>query len=245
MNLGLIGHELGHQPAQPDRLPCEIDAAAVSLVENQVDDGQDRIQPIREEMISRNRERNRGRLDLRLGTREPPLHRLFRDDEGACDLLGRQPAERAQRERDLRLERKRGMAAGEDQLEALVLNHRLVIVHFVLSNLPSVEPAGLVGQCALPADPVDRTVASRHDQPATWIRRDPVARPPFRGSRERLLGGVLGEVKVAKEADQRSQHPAPLLTEYLLDQLYSSTTGRSSIAPPIRAAGIRAASPSA
>jgi hypothetical protein len=36
------------------------------------------------------------------------------------------PPERPQRERNLRLERQRGMTAGEDQLEPLVLDHRLV-----------------------------------------------------------------------------------------------------------------------
>ena len=69
-----------------------------------------------------------------------------------------------------------------------------------------------------------------------------VARPALRGDRERLLRGLLGEVEVAEEADQRSEDASPLLAEGLLEDRYHSTIGRTSIAPPMLAAGIRAAS---
>ena len=58
-----------------------------------------------------------------------------------------------------------------------------------------------------------------------------VAWPALRRDRERLLGGFLGEVEVAEEADQRSEDAAPLIPEDPLDQ--RSTTGRTSIAPPM------------
>ena len=45
----------------------------------------------------------------------------------------------------------------------------------------------------------------------------PVRRPALNGDREGLLGGVLGEVEVAEEADQPSQDPAPLLADDLLE----------------------------
>src|SRR6185312_13961412 len=99
---------------------------------------------------------------------------------------------------------------------------------------------GAGGQGALPADPVDRAVARRHDQPGGGIRRLALARPALGGDRERLLGGLLGEIDVAEVADQRGEHPAPLLAEQLLDQ--RATSGRTSTAPPSRAAGMRAAS---
>ncbi len=69
-----------------------------------------------------------------------------------------------------------------------------------------------------------------------------VARPALRGDREGLLRGFLGEVEVAEEADQGSEDTAPLVAEGLLEDRYHSTIGRTSIAPPMRAAGIRAAS---
>ena len=69
-----------------------------------------------------------------------------------------------------------------------------------------------------------------------------VARPAFRGDREGLLRGFLGEVEVAEEADQGREHVAPVVAERLLEVRYHSTSGRTSIAPPMLAAGIRAAS---
>ena len=70
-----------------------------------------------------------------------------------------------------------------------------------------------------------------------------VARPALGGDRERLLRGFLGEVEVAEEADQGGEDAAPLVAEDLLEGVrYHSTIGRTSIAPPRRAAGIRAAS---
>jgi hypothetical protein len=70
-------------------------------------------------------------------------------------------------------------------------------------------------------------------------------RPALGGNRERLLRGLLGEIEVAEEADQVGQNAAPLLAEDLLEQRYRSTKGRTSTAPPSRAAGIRAAISSA
>jgi hypothetical protein len=81
------------------------------------------------------------------------------------------------------------------------------------------------------------------DQPGAGIRWTPFARPALGGDRERLLGGLLGEVDVAEEADQGGEDPSPLVLEDALDQ--RSTTGRTSMAPPILAAGIRAATSSA
>ena len=52
------------------------------------------------------------------------------------------------------------------------------------------------------ADPVDRPVASRRDEPCDRVGGRAVARPALGGDRERLLGGLLGKLKVAEEADQ-------------------------------------------
>jgi hypothetical protein len=93
---------------------------------------------------------------------------------------------------------------------------------------------------AFPANAVDRAVARGHHQPRRGVGGRSIARPSLGCERERLLDGLLGEIEVAEEADQRGQDPPPLLAEDLLDQ--RSTTGRTSIAPPIRAAGMRAAS---
>jgi hypothetical protein len=50
------------------------------------------------------------------------------------------------------------------------------------------------------------------------VLRRPVTGPPFGRDRKCLLGGLLGKVDVAEEADQRREDPAPLALEDLLDQ---------------------------
>jgi hypothetical protein len=65
------------------------------------------------------------------------LHRLLGDQERPRDLLCRQRSGRPQRERNLRLEAQRRMAAGEDQLEPLVLDHHVVSSSIVASGTAS------------------------------------------------------------------------------------------------------------
>ena len=104
VHLGLVRHQLGERRAEPERLGRQVDAAAVALVEDQVDDREHRCQPLRQQVAGRDAERDARILDLPLRPREPPLHRLLGNEERARDLLGAQPAERAQGQRDLRLE---------------------------------------------------------------------------------------------------------------------------------------------
>jgi hypothetical protein len=73
------------------------------------------------------------------------------------------------------------------------------------------------------------------------VIRSPIAGPALGRDREGVLGGFLGEVEVAEEADQAREDAAPLVAEDVLEAQYS-TTGRTSTAPPIRAAGMREAS---
>ena len=139
------------------------------------------------------------------------------DEEGAGDLLRLEAAQRPQRERDLGIERERRMAAREDELEPLVRDRRLV--HFVLPGPRRVEQAGLRREGAIAADTVDRAVARGGQEPGAWVGGRPLAGPALGGDRERLLGGFLGEVEVAEEADQAGEDAAPLITEDLLEDL--------------------------
>jgi hypothetical protein len=154
-------------------------------------------------------------------------HCRFGDEERPSDLGCRQPTEHAQRQRDLRVDRERGVAAGEDEGKPLVGNRAHVVL--LLYQLDGGEPLER-RPLRLAAQPVDRAVAGGGDDPGAGIRRDAVAGPALRGDRERLLDGVLGEVEVAEPADQDRDRTPELLPEGLL---YSSqtTTGRTSIDP--------------
>ena len=66
--------------------------------------------------------------NLPLRPHQPLRHRRRRDEERARDLVGVEPAERAERQRDLRVERQRRVAAGEDQAKAIVRDLAGVVV---------------------------------------------------------------------------------------------------------------------
>jgi hypothetical protein len=123
------------------------------------------------------------------------------------------------------------MATGEDQLEPFVFDHG--VVDLVFGGLGQLEQMRLGGERALAADPVDRPVARGGVQPAARVGRNPFGRPALRGDRERVLGGILGEVEVAEEADQVGDDTPPLVAEDRLDrQLTCPTIGRTSTEPP-------------
>ena len=223
VHLGLVGHQLGERPPEPERLGRQVAAAGVALVEDQVDDREHGGEAIGQQVVGRHPERDPGGLDLALRPHQPLRHRRLGDQEGAGDLAGGQAAERPQGQRDLRVGGERRMAAGEDELEPLVGEGRLV--HDVLRRLGHLEQVGLRGQRAVAADAIDGPVARRRHQPGAGAGGDSVARPALRGDREGLLRGLLGEVEVAEEADQRGEDAPPLVAEGPLED--RSTTPRS------------------
>ena len=79
------------------------------------------------------------------------------------------------------------------------------------------ELHGFLGERAIAADPVDRTVAGGGNQPRPRVLGRPVARPPLHRDRERLLRGFLGEIEVAEEADQGGDDAAPFVAEDVLE----------------------------
>ena len=108
------------------------------------------------------------------------------------------------------------MAAGEDQLQPLVGKGRLL--HLVLHCLGHLQQTGLLREHAVAAQAVDRAVAGGDRQPGARVGRRAVPWPALGSGRERVLGGLLGEVEVAEEADQVGEDATPLLAEDLLEQ---------------------------
>jgi hypothetical protein len=101
VHLGLVGHQLGERAPEPDRLGREVSAAAVPLVEDQVDDSEHRGEAVGEQMSRRHAKGNPGGLDLSLRADESLGHGRLGDEEGAGDLLRLEAAQRPQCERDL------------------------------------------------------------------------------------------------------------------------------------------------
>ena len=262
-DLALVGHQGEQDPAQPDRLRREVDATPVALVEDQVDHGQHHREAVGQQVVRRDPERDRGPGDLLLGPGEPALHRLRRDQEGRRDLVGRQPAHGAQRQRDLCVLGERRMTAREEQLEPLVgdgvaaqLSFQLVVhgrhlIWSVEQRELRLEPsaggaAGRPPRCAPygPASPPGCPARRREASAPPHGRTPPGRRPrPGRsrgGGRPARRGpGPTPRRKTRARAGSGSRSMAGS------GQCGGKTSGRTSTAPPIRAAGTRPAISSA
>jgi hypothetical protein len=133
----LVGHQRGEHPPEPDRLVGQIVPAAVALVEDEVDHLQHHPDALGQHMVRWHPEGNARHLDLGLRPGQAPLHGSWRDQERLRDLIGGHATQRPQGECDLRVDRERGMAAHEDQLEPFVRNRGLD--HVGLLNLRHLE----------------------------------------------------------------------------------------------------------
>ena len=128
-DLWLVRHQAGEEPAEPDRLGREIlpgEPAArgrrVALVEDQVNHREDRRDSVGQVGPGGYAVGDPRVPDLAFRPDQPLSHRRLGDEERAGDLRGAQAAEQPERQRDLRLPRERGVAAGEDQPQPVILH---------------------------------------------------------------------------------------------------------------------------
>jgi len=111
------------------------------------------------------------------------------------------------------------VAAGEDQAQHVVAEGIFLLLRRY--DLPrdlglGLEVPALRPEQDLPAQAIDRLVASDIDQPGARARRHACGRPLLEGRRERLLQGVLGELEIADKADQRREDATRLVPEHML-----------------------------
>ena len=159
--------------------------------------------------------------DLALGADDPLAHGGLRDEERAGYLGGGQAADRPQRERDLRRLVKRGVTAGEDQPEPVIVEHAFLThrgMFLVVQADQLTEPGGSVRHRTVPAEPVDRPSPGRDGDPGTGVARDAVPGPGGERGLECVLHRVLGQLEVADLPDQGRQDGRALVAEDALDR---------------------------
>jgi len=107
VDLGLVRHELGEDPAEPERVlaqrrphPVIARARGVALVEHEVEHLEHRGQPLGEIGAARDLVRDAGLGERPLGPDDPLRHGRLGDQERPGDLRGGQPAEQPEGERD-------------------------------------------------------------------------------------------------------------------------------------------------
>ena len=104
------------------------------------------------------------------------------------------------------------MAAGEDQAQDVV-THGSLLGRFAAAFHQQHSLCVPVLAGGLAAEPVDRTVASRCDDPAGRARRQTDRRPSLGSDGESVLDRLLRKVDVAKSPDQDSHGAAVLLAK--------------------------------
>ena len=182
----------------------------VALVEHEIDHAQHGVEPLGQLGPRRHLIRNARVADLCLRADDALRQRGRRREKRLRDLLRRQTADLAQRERHLRIGRQGRVAAREDEAQPIVFDALFVRprrgvddgdVRFVADVVERVETLA-------PAHAVDRLEASGRHQPRARIGGHAVARPLLQRRPEGVVQRFLGDVEVAQQADQRGEHAA-------------------------------------
>ena len=223
--LGFVRHQRHDEAGQADRLVTQVRSnelaggRGVSLVEDQVQDGEHARQAFGQELGGRDTVGDRRLPDLALGPNEALGHRRLRDEEGTGDLAGREAAEGLQRQRNSRVHPQGRVAAREDQPQPVVGDpaHVRLVSSERLERLHDAELRRLLTQRPLTPEPVDRAVARGRRDPRAGVVGDPALGPDPHGLCERLLHRVLGEVEISQDPDQGRDRSTLLAPEQAVD----------------------------
>ena len=190
MATGVVRLEPVEEAGQPDGLVDESLAhqvvarrGGVALVEHEVDGGQDPGPPVGQLVVRRHPVGDPGGRDLLAGAHEPLGHRRFGDQQRPGDLGDGEPAQGAEGERHLGLERQARVAAGEHQAQQVVVHDRGrdVVVLLGPVGLQVVQPCVchrshlLRASGDLAAQQVHRPAAGGQAQPRDGVVGHPVA----------------------------------------------------------------------
>jgi hypothetical protein len=199
MHLGLMRGELGQNAPQTQRFvtqggthPVPTAGRRVALVEDQVHDFQHRIEAGRELCAARHLEGDGGLGQRAFGAHDALRDRRLGHQEGARDLLRRQAAEQAQRERQARLGGQQRMAGREHQPQEIITDvviERGVEIRgrVLLRRQLDADLLVLPGDPFAPAQLVDRAALGGGHQPGPRVVRNAGFGPALEGDDERVL----------------------------------------------------------
>ena len=222
MDLGLVRRDCGEHAAQAKRFVAElrpqpIVAARrrVSFVEDEVDDSENRGEPLRKffaswRLIGQPRFRQRA-----LGAHDALGDRRFRLQEGPGDLAGRQAADHPQRQRGTCFAREERMTGGENEPQQLVadvivqrgipIGHGLLLGHHVIGDQ-------LVFALEHPAAPqmIEGAALGGRHQPGAGPLRHAHRGPAFQSGQQRFLRQIFGQRHIAEHPRQAGDQPGLL-----------------------------------
>src|SRR5271165_116376 len=248
MALGKAADHTGDHAGQADSFFAQIGAQrGVALVENQIQDRQDGIEPSGKFAFFRHLKPQVANLAL-------AAHQTLRDgrflrQESAGNLRYTEAGHGLQCQSDLRLGRKLRMTAQKNQRE-LVVSQRVLgrLARGQIETAPQLS--FFLRQPRFAPDAIDRPVLGNLNQPGGWIARNSGKRPRFERLEQRVLHHLLRQVQVpgAENADQRGDHPPRLVAEqmvYDLVRALTHSTSRISMLPNSRCGQLYARSTTA
>jgi hypothetical protein len=211
VHLRLLRHQLGEDAPEAERVlaqggtkPFVSGSCGISLIEHQINGLEHRPEPRLELRTARHLERHTGLGQRALGADDPLRHRRLGDEEGARDLVRREPAEQPKRQRDARIGGEHRVARREHQPEQVVAD----VSSSAASRSGTAPPAALELVAELlvlalehaPPRTVDRPVLGRRHEPRAGIVGTPDCRPALERAQQRVLREVLREPDVAHDA---------------------------------------------
>jgi len=234
-HFGLVREQVREHSCQANRLAREImprqvvtGGRRVTLVEHEVDHREHRRESLGDRGGRGDFVGNAGVSNLAFGPDEALRHRRLGRQEGAGDLVGRQPAQGAQRQGHLGVLGQCRVTAREHQPQPLVgqlgVLGELVERGFGLGE--RLELVAPLGPSSLATDAIERPVAGDRRQPRAGTIGNPVSRPPIQCGRQRVMQHVLGELEVAEDSDQCGKDTRRLVAKHVRDCAANRLRGR-------------------
>jgi len=230
MHLGLLVRELGEDAAKPQRLvtkarphPVLAGGCRIALVEDQIDDREHRGEARAELFPMRDFEGHAFFAQGPFGADDPLGDGRLRHQESPGDLVGGQPAEEPQGERNACLWRKDRMAGNEDEAQQVVAHrivHRGINIGLcgVLLDFELVAELFMLALAQLAAaEEIDGAMLGRGHEPGAGLVRNPYLRPLLKRRNERVLRKLLGEADIAHHPRKAGDEPRLLDPENGLD----------------------------
>ena len=229
-----IGAEPRQQPAQADGFRGQVQAqravaaaGRVAFVEDEVEHAQHAAQALGELVRLRHFVGNARVAYLGLGAHDALRHGRRRYQKGMRDFFRRQAAHLAQGQGDAGFFRQAGVAAGEDEPQAIVFDLLALVpvrrrVGHRLDGLGMILPAD---QARIAAQAVDRLEPADGDQPGDRVRRHAVAGPLLGRRQKGIVFRFLGQVQASQQPHQRREDAPPVAAVDGLQRGQAAVTG--------------------
>jgi hypothetical protein len=173
-------------------------------------------------VVGRDAVRDAGVGDLSFGAGDALGDGGLGDEEGRRDLGGGEAADGAEREGDLGLFGERGVAAGEDEFQAVA----------GFAGQRPLELGEFVAVDGLAAEDVQAAAAGDGEQPGVGVVGDAFGGPAVERCFDGVLHDVLGGGEVAEEPDEAGGEPARVFADdagQLVVHLVHQVRGRISM----------------